>query len=62
MYEKQVRLSKLLFKLMTMKMRLKLKNRSYKYDINRPRLRHGHKCTEQKMCLSVMVVIFIKQT
>ena len=47
--------------LMTMKMRLKTKNRSQKYDINWPRLRHGHEHTKYKMCLSIMMVICIKQ-
>ena len=44
---------------MTMKMRLKMKNRSHRYDINRPIPRHGHKYTKYKMCLSIMVVICI---
>ena len=46
---------------MAMKMTLKMKNRSYTYDINRPWSRHGHQYTKYKMCLSIMVVIFIKQ-
>ena len=46
---------------MAMKMTLKMKNRSYTYDINRPWSRHGHKYTKYKMCLSIMVVTFIKQ-
>ena len=46
---------------MTMKMRLKMKNRSRRYDINRPRRRHGHKYTKYKMCLDIMMVICIKQ-
>ena len=40
--------------LMTMKMTLKMKNRSHRYNINRPRLRHEHKYTKYKMCLSIM--------
>ena len=44
--------------LMSMKTRLKLKNRSRRYDIKRPRHRHGHKCTKYKTCL---MVICIKQ-
>ena len=48
-------------KLMTMKMRLKTKNRSNRYDINRPRDRLGHKYTKYEMYLSKMMVIFIKQ-
>ena len=39
--------------LMTMKMGLKMKNRSHKYDINRPKPRHGHKYTKYKICLSI---------
>ena len=31
---------------MTMKMMLKMKNR---YEISRPRPRHGHKCTKYKL-------------
>ena len=33
---------------MTMKMRLEMKNRSHRYDINRPRPKHGHKYTKYK--------------
>ena len=39
-------------------MKMKMKNRSQKYDINRPTSRHGHKC---KKCLSMMMLICIKQ-
>ena len=42
-------------------MRLKMKNRSHRYDIKRPRPRHGHKYTKYKMCLSLMMVTCIKQ-
>ena len=35
--------------LMTMKMRLKMKNRSHRYDINRPTPRYGNKHTKYKM-------------
>ena len=35
--------SKEIIWLITMKMRLKIKNRSHRYDINRPGLRHGNK-------------------
>ena len=42
---------------MTIKMRL----RSYRYGINRPRPKHGHKFTKDKMCLSIMMIIYIKQ-
>ena len=37
------------------------KNRSRRYDIKRPRPRHWHKYTIYKMCLSIMMVIRIKQ-
>ena len=46
---------------MTVKMRLKMENRSHRYDKNRPRRRHGHKYTKYKMYLSIMMVISIKQ-
>ena len=42
-------------------MRLKMKNISYKNDINKPRPRHGHKYTKYKMCLCIIMVICIKQ-
>ena len=38
-----------------------MKNRSHRYDINRPSPRHGHKYTKYKMCLIIMMVIGIKQ-
>ena len=46
---------------MAMKMRLKMKNRSQRYDINRPRPRQGHKYAKYKTCISVMMVTCIKQ-
>ena len=46
---------------MTMKMTLKMKNKSNRYDINRTRLRHGHRYAKYKMCLSIMMSICIKQ-
>ena len=48
-------------RLITMKMKLKMKNRSHRYGINRPRLGHGHKYTRHKMFLGIMVVICIKE-
>ena len=42
-------------------MKLKMKNRSQRYDINGPKPGHGHKYTKYKMCLSVMKVVCIKQ-
>ena len=41
-------------------MKLKMENGS-RYDMNRPSPRHGHKYTKYKMCLSIMMVICIKQ-
>ena len=32
-----------------------------RYNLNRPRPRHGHKYTKYKMCLSIMMVVCIKQ-
>ena len=42
-------------------MRLKIKIGSHRYDIKRPRSRHGHKYTKYKMCFSIVIVICIKQ-
>ena len=44
-----------------MKMRVKIKNRSPRYDINRTRQRHGYEYTKYKMYLSMMIVIWNKQ-
>ena len=41
---------KWVYMIMTMKVRLKMKNRPI----------HGHKCTKYKICLSIMIVICIK--
>ena len=38
-----------------------MKNRSHRYNKNRPRQRHGHKYTKYKMSLSIMMVICVKQ-
>ena len=43
-----------------MKMRLKI--RSYRYDINRPMPGHGRKYTKYKRSLGIMMVICIKAT
>ena len=32
-------------------MKMKMKNRSHRSDITRPRARHGHKYTKYKKCL-----------
>ena len=41
---------------MRMKMRLKMKNISERYDINSLRPRHEHKYTKYKICLGIMMV------
>ena len=38
-----------------------MKNRLHRYDINRPRPKHGHKCAKYKMYRGIMMVICIKQ-
>ena len=50
-----------IIRLIIMKMKMKMKNRSHRYDINRPRSRHGHKYSKYKKCLSMMMLICIKQ-
>ena len=42
-------------------MRLEMKNRSQRYDINKPKSIHGHKYIKCKMSLGIMMVICIKQ-
>ena len=42
-------------------MRLKVKSKSHRYDINRPRRRNRHKYTKCKMCLRMMMVVCNKQ-
>ena len=37
---------------------MKMKNRSHRCDINRPRSRHGHKYSKYKKCLSMIVYIY----
>ena len=32
-----------------MKMKMKIKHRSHRYDINRPRSKHGHICSIRKV-------------
>ena len=46
---------------MTMKVRLKMKNRSHRFGINRPTRRHEYKYPKYKICLSIVMVICIKQ-
>ena len=42
-------------------MRVKMKNRSNRYDINGARPKHGHEYAKYKFCLSTMVVMCNKQ-
>ena len=42
-------------------MKIKMRNRSHGYDIKWHRLSHGHKYTRYKKCLSMVVLIHIKQ-
>ena len=39
-------------------MAMKMKNISHRYDINRPRSRHGHKYSKYIMYLTMMMLIF----
>ena len=41
------------------KMQMKVKNRSHKYDINRLSSRHGHKFSKYKKCPSMTMLICI---
>ena len=47
--------------LMMVKVRLKIRNRSHRYNIIRPRHRYGNKYTKYKIYLSMMKFICIKQ-
>ena len=44
-----------------MKMKMEMKKRLHRYDINRPRSRHRHKYSKCKKCLSTIMVKCIKQ-
>ena len=44
-----------------MKLKMKISHRSHRRNINKPNPRHGHKYTKYKICLSIMMVICIKQ-
>ena len=50
-----------IIRLIIMKSKMKKKNRSHRYDTNRPRSRHGHKYSKYKTCLSMIMLICIKQ-
>ena len=40
---------------------MKIKNRSYRSEINRPRSRHEHKYSKDKKCLNMIILLCIKQ-
>ena len=42
-------------------MKMKMKNRSHRYDINRPRSSDEHKYSKYKKYLTMMMLICIKQ-
>ena len=44
-----------------MKMRLKMKKVSDRYDTNKPKPRHGHGYTKYKVCFSMMMILCTKQ-
>ena len=39
-------------------MKSKMKNKSHRYDINRPRPKNCHKCSKYKMYLSIMMLLY----
>ena len=45
---------------MAMKMRLKMKRKPQRYDLNRSRPRHGHKYSKHKMRHSIINAVCIK--
>ena len=47
--------------LIMMKMRLKMKSRSHRYDLNSPQPRHENKFTKYKIYHSTMVFVCIKK-
>ena len=50
-----------IIRLIILKMEMKMKNKSHRYDINRPRPRYGHKYSKYRKCLSIMMLFCIKQ-
>ena len=42
-----------------MKMKMEMENRSYRYDMNGPKARHGHKCSKHQKCLGMMLSVCI---
>ena len=50
-----------IIQLIIMKMKMKMKNRSHRCDINRPWSRHEHKFSKYKECLTMIMLICIKE-
>ena len=48
-------------RLIIMEMKMEIKKRSHRYDINRRRSRHGDKYSKYKKYLNIMMLICIKQ-
>ena len=48
-----------IIRLIIMKMKMKMKNTLQRYDINRPRSRHGHKYSNYKKFFSICIIIII---
>ena len=64
-YSKNKQIKKCVFiqeiiRLIMIKIKMKMKNSSHRYDINRPAPGHGQKYREHQ-CLRTMMLIFIKQ-
>ena len=50
-----------IIQLFIMETKMKIKNISHRYDTNRHRPRYGHKYSKYKKCLSMMLLICIKE-
>ena len=50
-----------IMQLIIMQIKMKMKNISHRYNINRPRSRNEHKYSKYKTCLTMMMLICIKQ-
>ena len=50
-----------IIRVIMMKMKMKMKNGSHRYDKIRPKSRHGHKYSKYKKCLNMMMLLCIKQ-
>ena len=49
-----------IIQLIIMKMKVKMKNRSHRYDNNRPCSRDGHKDSKCRKCLIFMILMCVK--